>query len=202
VGVVSNGSLDFFYRHGVADITSNTPITEDTVFRIASITKTFTAIAVMQLEEQGLVDLEAPANDYLHSYRLIPAEASFRPARLRHLLTYTAGIPQMVRPRRALSSGWFGESFRLDESLPTLAEYYRGGLRLVVEPGTTFIYTDHGFATLGQIVEDVSGQHLDRYFREHIFQPLGMSTPTSYDPSGLSHTSRPDTTCGPLARKL
>jgi CubicO group peptidase (beta-lactamase class C family) len=59
--------------------------------------------------------------------------------------------------------------------VPTLAEYYRGGLRLVVEPGTTFTYTDHGFATLGQIVEDVSGKPLDRYFREHIFEPLGMA---------------------------
>ena len=53
VGVVRNGGLEFFHGHGVADIASNTPITEDTVFRIASITKTFTAIAVMQLCEQG-----------------------------------------------------------------------------------------------------------------------------------------------------
>jgi CubicO group peptidase (beta-lactamase class C family) len=69
----------------------------------------------------------------------------------------------------------FGESFRLGQRLPTLAEYYRGGLRLAVEPGTTFTYTDHGFATLGQIVEDVSGMPLDRYLREHIFEPLGMA---------------------------
>ena len=51
-----------------------------------------------------------------------------------------------------------------------------GGLRLAVEPGTIWAYTDHGFATLGQIVEDVSGEPLDRYLREHIFQPLGMAT--------------------------
>jgi len=80
VGVVRNGRLEFFHGHGLADIASNTPITEDTVFRIASITKTFTAIAVMQVWEQGLVDLDAPANDYLGVYRLIPAKAGFRPA--------------------------------------------------------------------------------------------------------------------------
>lgn len=97
VGVVRNGRLEFFYGRGVADIASNTPVTEDTVFRIASITKTFTAIAVMQLWEQGLVDLDAP--DYLRAYKLIPAKASFRPATVRHLLTHTAGIPQVVRPR-------------------------------------------------------------------------------------------------------
>ncbi|HZD68804.1 MAG TPA: serine hydrolase domain-containing protein, partial [Actinomycetes bacterium] len=78
VGVVRNGSLEFFHGHGVADIASNTPITEDTVFRIGSITKTFTAIAVMQLWERGLVDLDAPANDYLRAFRLIPAKPSFR----------------------------------------------------------------------------------------------------------------------------
>ena len=60
LGVVRNGHLTFFYGHGLADIASQTPITEDTVFRIASITKTVTAIAVMQLWEQGLVDLDAP----------------------------------------------------------------------------------------------------------------------------------------------
>jgi hypothetical protein len=93
---------------------------------------------------------------------------------VRQLLTHTAGIPEMVHPSRALRCA-FGESFKLQERLPTLAEYYRGGLRLVTEPGTTFRYTDHGFATLGQIVEDVSGKPLNRYFREHIFEPLGMA---------------------------
>lgn len=178
VGVVRNGRLEFFYGHGVADIASNTPITEDTIFRIGSITKTFTAIAVMQLWEQGFIDLDAPANDYLRAYKLIPAKASFRPATVRHLLTHTAGIPQVVRPSRALmhlSGITVGESFKVGEPMPTLGEYYQGGLRLVAEPGTRFTYSDHEFATLGQIVEDVSGKPLDRYLREHIFEPLGMA---------------------------
>ena len=96
-GVVSNGQLEFFRGHGVADIVSNTPITEDTVFPIASITKTLTAIAVMQLWEQGLIDL-APGSNYLCACRLIPAKASFRPAMVRDLLTRMAGVPQMQHP--------------------------------------------------------------------------------------------------------
>jgi CubicO group peptidase (beta-lactamase class C family) len=72
VGVVRDGALQFFSGHGVADIPSRTPVTEDTVVRIASITKTMTAVAVMQLVEQGLIDLDAPANDYLRSYELVP----------------------------------------------------------------------------------------------------------------------------------
>ncbi|HLM20969.1 MAG TPA: serine hydrolase domain-containing protein, partial [Propionibacteriaceae bacterium] len=176
VGVVRNGSTDFFYRHGVADIEAKTPVNEDTVFRIGSITKTFTAVAVMQLWERGLVDLDAPADDYLRAYRLVPANGHWRPATVRNLLTHTAGVPEWVHPMRMVRTRWFGESFALDEPLPTLAEFYRGALRLAVEPGTIWAYTDHGFATLGQIVEDVSGQPLDRYLRENVFEPLGMAT--------------------------
>lgn len=182
VGVVRGGGLERFSAHGFADIASGTPITEDTVFRVASITKTLTAVAVMQLSERGLVDLDAPANNYLRAYRLVPAEESFRPATVRDLLTHTAGVPQMPRPGRALAkilAGSMltegGESYDLGGPVPTLAEFYGGALRLVAEPGTRFTYGNHGFATLGQIVEDVSGAPLDRYVRERIFEPLGMT---------------------------
>ncbi|HZD70709.1 MAG TPA: serine hydrolase [Actinomycetes bacterium] len=181
VGVVRDGRLGFFYGHGIADIASNTPITADTVFRIGSVTKTFTAIAVMQLREQGLIDLDAPANDYLRAYELIPAQAGFRPATVRHLLTHTSGIPEarhasdLFHPEAGPFEGRpLHLSVKFGEPLPSLAEYYRGGLREVAQPGTAFAYSNHGFATLGQIVEDVSGMPLGRYFRERIFQPLGM----------------------------
>ena len=174
VGVVRDGRLAFFCGHGLADIASHTPVTEDTVFRIASITKTFTAIAVMQLWEQGLIDLDAPANDYLRAYKLIPAKASFRPATVRHLLTHTAGIREVLHPSGLLRMRDLGETVPLGRPVPSLAEYYRGGLHIDAEPGSRFMYSNHGFATLGQLVEDVSGQPLDRYMREHIFEPLGM----------------------------
>ena len=174
VGVVRHGRLESFHGHGFADIASNTPVTEDTAFRIGSITKTFTAIAVMQLWEQGLIDLDAPANDYLHAYRLIPAKAAHGPATLRHLLTHTAGLPEVVYPSRMLQP-IFGEMVKVGRPVPSLAEYYRGGLRMVAEPGTRYIYSDHAFATLSQVVEDVSGQPFDRYLHKQVFEPLGMS---------------------------
>ena len=125
--MVRNGRLEFFSSHGVADAASNTPVTQDTVFRIGSITKTFTAVAVLQLSEQGLVDLDAPANDYLRAYRLIPAKAGHRPATVRQLLTHTAGLPQLVHPWRAFTP-ILGETVRFGQRLPTLAEFfYRAG---------------------------------------------------------------------------
>jgi CubicO group peptidase (beta-lactamase class C family) len=182
VGVVRDGRPTFFYGHGLANVATGTPITDDTAFRIGSITKLFTAIAVMQLWEQGHLDLDAPAADYLRAYKLVPIGAGWRLASLRHLLTHTAGIPEirgvgdLIHASLTPSGGRSAVlSVRPGEPLPSLAEYYRDGLRIVVEPGTAFAYSNHGFATLGQIVEDVSGLPLERYFRERIFEPLGMA---------------------------
>ncbi|HEX5502812.1 MAG TPA: serine hydrolase domain-containing protein [Thermomicrobiales bacterium] len=182
LGVVHDGRLAFFHGHGLADIASSRPITADTVFRIGSITKPIMAIAVLQLRERGLVDLDAPANDYLRAYKLVPATPGFRPATVRHLLTHTAGIPEVVYAADLLHPGWGPfdarpavRSVPAGEPLPSLAAYYRGGLRVVAEPGSAFAYSNHGFATLSQLVEDVSGMPLDRYLREHIFAPLGMA---------------------------
>jgi CubicO group peptidase (beta-lactamase class C family) len=121
-----------------------------------------------------LLDLDAPAKDYLRSFRLVPAKASFRPATVRHLLTHTAGIGYWRRLSDLLQPG-IGSGDRAGRSgAPPLADYYRSGLPVEVEPGTKWVYSNHGFAALGQIVEDVSGRPLDRYLREHVFEPLGM----------------------------
>ena len=174
VGVIRDGRLEFFHGHGFADIASGAPVTEDTVFRIGSITKTFTAVAVMQLWEQGLIELDAPADEYLRAYRLIPAKPTHRSATIRHLLTHTAGLPQLVHPSRGYQP-ILGETVTFGRRVPTLAEFYRGGLHLVGEPGTRLTYSNHGFATLGQIVQDVSGEPLRQYLRDHVFEPLGMA---------------------------
>jgi CubicO group peptidase (beta-lactamase class C family) len=179
---VRDGRLGSFHGRGLADIASNTPITQDTVFRIASITKLFTATAVMQLWERGLVDLDAPASDYLRAYKLIPTKVGWRSPTVRQLLTHTSGIPDVRRVSDLLHAGWTPADGRppllsaeVGDRLPSLAEYYSGALRVVVEPGSAFAYSNHGYATLGQIVEDVSGIPLERYFRERIFGPLGMA---------------------------
>ena len=173
VAVIRDGRLTFFDGHGLADIASGSRMTEDTVFRVASISKTFTAIAVMQLCEQGLIDLDAPANAYLRAFQLIPADSSFPPATVRHLLTHTAGIPEVLRASDLLRPDW-GDSVPLGTPIPSLAEFYGLGIPLVTAPGTNFAYTNHAFAALQQIVEDVSGMSYAHYLRLRIFTPLGM----------------------------
>jgi CubicO group peptidase (beta-lactamase class C family) len=181
LGVVRGRRLVFFHGHGLADLASGTPISEDTAFRIGSVTKLFTAVAIMQLYERGLVDLDAPASGYLRAFRLLRAHRIHRRVTLRHLLTHTSGIPDVRHPLDLLHFSWGPfegrpplHSVPAGEPMPSLAVYYRGGLRSVVEPGTAFAYSNHGFATLGQVVEDISGLPLDRYLREHVFDRLGM----------------------------
>jgi CubicO group peptidase (beta-lactamase class C family) len=174
VAVITDGGLAWFHGHGLADVAAKTPMTEDTVFRIGSITKTFTAVAVMQLWEQGLVDLDTPANDYLRTFRLVPKKSNLSPATVRHLLTHTAGVGYLRQLSDLLQPG-VGSGDRAGRSgAPPLAQYYRRGLPVEIEPGTKWVYSNHGFAALGQIVEDVSGQPLDRHLRDRIFDPLGM----------------------------
>ena len=193
VGVIRDGALELFSGHGVANIESATPVTEDTVFRIGSITKTFTAIAVMQLWERGLIDLDAsaPTTTCAPSSWSRRRQAGVRPPCGICSPTRPA-CREWLHPSRMVNSDWFGETFCAGRRVPTLAEYYRGGLRLAVEPGTIWAYTDHGFATLGQIVEDVSGEPLDRYLREHIFEPLGMADtrPRALEPGTIAALDR------------
>ena len=181
IGVLHDGRFEFV-GHGIADLASGTRVTRDTAFRIGSITKTMTAIAVMQLREQGLIDLDAPAGDYLRAYPLAPRQPGFRPPTVRHLLTHTAGIPDARHVTDLLHFAWGPwdarppiHSVPFGQTLPPLADRYRDGLDVVAEPGSAFCYSNPGFATLGQIVEDVSGLPLDRYLREQIFEPLGMA---------------------------
>ena len=119
------------------------------------------------------MDLDAPANDYLRSFQLVPVRSNLRPATVRHLLTHTAGVGYLRRLSDLLQPG-VGSGVRAGRSgAPALGDYRRG-LPVEVEPGTKWAYSNHGFAALGQIVEDVSGDPLDRYLRDRIFDPLRM----------------------------
>ena len=173
--VVSPGGLKFFLGSGVADRARGIPITEDTVFRVGSISKTFTAIAIMQLRDRGLIDLDDAASRYLSSFRLTPARASFGPVTIRQLLTHTGGIGELRNVTDVLRPT-IGLAVPADRPPPSLATYYRGRLRVEVEPGTKWAYANHGFSVLGQLVEDVSGEPFGSYMRAHVFGPLGLDT--------------------------
>lgn len=144
-------------EHAVANI----PVTK---FRIGSITKQFTAAAILQLHEQGLVELQAPISTYLPDY------PNGEQITIHHLLTHTAGIPEYLD---GTTFPDIAEWMRLPSTLDQLLERFQE-LPLDFDPGEKFQYSNSGYVVLTQIIETVSGQPYADYVQTHIFDPLGM----------------------------
>ena len=165
---------------GVADVATGRPLTADALFRIASMTKPITSVALMQLIEQGKIGLDDPAEKYLPElanlkviesfdaatgdYRLRPAS---RPPTVKHFLTHTSGLAYPFT-----SAIW--RDFK-----PHAGETYPFGGPLLFDPGERWHYST-STDVVGRLVEVVSHQKLEDYFREHIFIPLKMDD-TSYN---------------------
>jgi len=182
LGVVQDGKLIYSKGFGLADAASREPVTPNTVFRIASISKTFTAIGVMQLWEKGMFQLDDPINKHLKSYKVLHPDPAAPPVTIRHMLTHTSGIGEMRSNRdllRELAASTFGirlkdETYAPGEQPVPLAEYYHGVLAPDVFPEQKWAYANNAYATLGQLIEDLSGQPFPQYMIEHVFEPLGM----------------------------
>jgi len=171
VAVVKDGELFFAKGYGLADIEAGIPVDpEKTLFRIGSGSKLFTATAVMQLVEQGILDLDEDVNTYLDFE--IP-DSYPEPITLRHLLSHTAGIDVSDLNIGAPSA---------DELLPT-GEWLRANLRERIRPpGQVPAYSNYGLTLAGYIVELVSGISYEQYIEENILEPLGMEHTTARQP--------------------
>jgi CubicO group peptidase (beta-lactamase class C family) len=169
VGIVAGGRLVHTVSLGLADAERGVPVTPQTVFRIGSISKTMTAVGVLQLVEAGLVGLDDPVNEHLRSTRIAERGA---PVTVRHLLTHTGGIGELRR-WSDLFRPTIGIAAKPGQA-PALAEFYAPALRAEVEPGLKWAYANHGFALLGQLVEDVTGEPFADAMRARLFEPLGM----------------------------
>ena len=178
IGVVQNGEMVYGKGFGLAEAKSKTPVKTDTIFRIASISKTFTAIGIMQLWEQGKFKLDDPVNDYLKAYQVIHPDPFAPPVTFRHMLTHTSGIGEMRDNTDLLKAllvpKLAGEDYKKGEPLPSLSDYYQGLLVPDVHPDVKWAYANNAFGTLGQLIEDISGQPFPEYMLEHVFKPLGM----------------------------
>ncbi len=162
VAVVKDGEVLTTRGYGYADLGSNgtEPVPVDPekhMFRWASISKIPTSIAVLQLVEQGKVDLDADINTYLDDLTL--ERVSDAPVTVRHLLTHTAG---------------FEERWLVDDVIADSP-------KLVFEPGTTPSYSNYGMSLLGELVARVSGQPFPDYVEEHVLRPAGMTRATYRD---------------------
>jgi CubicO group peptidase (beta-lactamase class C family) len=147
---------------GVTSIEDPLPITEHTVFPIASISKTFAATALMRLVEQGKVDLRSPVRSYLPDFR-VQDEAVSREVTIWHLLTHT--------------SGWEGQVSGPDRGEETLKNFVStiGGLMQLAPPGAAWSYNNAGFSVAGRVIEAVTGTSINAAIRDLVFTPLGLA---------------------------
>jgi CubicO group peptidase (beta-lactamase class C family) len=150
---------------------ANTPQTK---FRIGSITKQFTATAILQLQEAGKLSIDDPISKYYAD-----APPAWSKVTLRHLLTHTSGIPTYT----ALP-GFFAKEARQPHTPEELIKLTRDK-PLEFEPGSKFAYDNSGYILLGYVVEKVSGQRYADYVQQHIFTPLGMTSSGYDDPDRL-----------------
>ena len=165
VSIVHRGEVVFEGGYGLGDVVSGAPAGANTRVRIGSTTKTFTATLLAQLLEEGAIQsLDDPANQYLRRYQL-PANQG-EPIRLRHLLTHTAGFADRFF--------FIGADEPVD--IPVRAEVFdlqRPGFARPVDEQV--VYSNFGVATLGLVVEDLSGGSINHVMRDRIFAPLGMT---------------------------
>ncbi len=182
--IARDGKVVAVRAHGSRDLTRSRPMTEDAIFRIYSMTKPITSVAVLQLMEQGKLGLDDPVSRHLpafaHMQRFAGGTADkpvlepvARSITLRQLLTHTAGF--------ATGGEGFEEATRLLERAdlhgsPDLATFVArlANVPLATEPGTRFKYDGTGIEVLARVVEVVSGESFDAYVRRHVLEPLRM----------------------------
>lgn len=171
VAVVGNGQLIFADGYGFADMKSRRPVVADqTLFRAGSVSKLFTWTAVMQLVEQGKLDLDRNVDDYLDFK--VP-EPYGKPITLRDVMTHSAGFEDTVTD---LFVNKPSQMFPLRQYL------LRHMPPLIEPPGRVVAYSNYGATLAGYIVQRVSGEPYDQYITRHILQPLGMDRSTFQQP--------------------
>jgi CubicO group peptidase (beta-lactamase class C family) len=166
-GLVVDGELVFTGNQGYTDIAKQIPVTSSSLFRIASMTKSFTAMAILKLRDEGKLNLDDPAYLYIPELKKIKYPTSDSPPlTIRHLLTHGAGFPE--------DNPW-GDR-QLADTDKDFIEFINKQISFSNPPGVAFEYSNLGFAMLGKIITNVSGQPYQQYIRENIWLPLDMKT--------------------------
>ena len=168
-GVVIDGKLAHVAASGVQDLSTNAPVTADTVFRIASMTKSFTALAILKLRDEGKLSLEDPVSKWIPEFaRMEMPTRDTAPIRVRQLLSHSAGLPE--------DNPWGDQ--QLGASEEALNQWLRAGIPFSTAPDTRYEYSNYAFGLLGRIVTKASGTPYEKYVQAQILAKLGMNATT------------------------
>ena len=149
--------------YGYADAAGKRPLTDKTPFRLASVSKQFTAAAILRLVEKGQLKLDDPAGDHLQDF-------PFSKVKVRHLLNQTSGIPDVYMDLAEKHREDFGESLRIKDVVALISRYPPE----VKSPGDEFLYSNTNYVLLAGLIESVSDKSYENFMRQELFEPLGM----------------------------
>ena len=162
---VKDGKVVFRKAYGMANLELGVPLSPESVFRLGSITKQFTAVAILMLAEEGALSLDDPITKFLPDY---PTQG--HTITVEHLLTHTSGIQSYTD-----MPGWMTSKVLSDMTLTELIDGFKKE-PMQFAPGERFRYNNSGFILLGAIVEKASGKPYAQFVKERIFTPLGMKS--------------------------
>ncbi|WP_099664870.1 serine hydrolase [Janthinobacterium sp. 13] len=168
----SQGDVEWVKGYGYADLENRVPATAQSSYRLASVTKPMTAVAILQLVEQGKIDLDAPVQTYVPYFPVKPF-----PVTVRQLLGHLGGIDAY---RDSRVEQHFKEHKDTRQSIAVFEQF-----DLIAEPGTRFRYTSYGYNLLGAVIEAASGESYGGYMRRHVWGPLGMDATVMDDPDAV-----------------
>ena len=166
VAASEHGKTIYLHSFGFADAALQRPNNKNSQFELASVSKLFTAIAVLQLKERGLVDLD-------RSFQYYFPEFPYAEITVRHLLAHSSGLPDIESLVDSLLAVNPAKQFTIHDDMQNIIIYSRGH-HLLFQPGEQWSYSSAGYHLLGLLVEKISGQTLAGYTHEHIFLPAGM----------------------------
>jgi CubicO group peptidase (beta-lactamase class C family) len=174
-GVIVDGTLVHSGAHGYRDISTKAPVDADTAFRIASMTKSFTALSILKLRDEGKLSLEDPAERYVPELAGLRYPTADSPKiTIRHLLSHAEGFPE--------DNPWGDRQLAVTDA--QMSAMLKQGIPFSNAPGLAYEYSNYGFAILGRIVSKVSGKPYADYVTASILRPLGM-TSTTLEPGSV-----------------
>lgn len=168
-GIVVDGRVVHMGMAGYRELSTKAPVESATVFRIASMSKSFAALSILQLRDAGKLSLEDPVERHVPELAALRYPTTDSPKiTIRHLLSHSEGFPE--------DNPWGDQQLSVTDA--QMAQMMRSGIPFSTAPGTAYEYSNFGFAILGRVVANVSGMPYARYLRERILRPLGMNETT------------------------
>ena len=168
-GIIVDGKVIHIGVAGVRNTATKEPVDTNTVFRIASMTKSFTALSILKLRDEGKLSLDDPAEHFVPELKRLHYPTADSPKiTIRHLLSHSAGFPE--------DNPWGDQQLAATDA--EMSAMIEKGIPFSTSPGTSYEYSNFGFAILGRVVANVSRMPYTRYVRQRILLPLGMTSTT------------------------